>query len=317
MGVKSTSTTKVLLLALFLGAVSGLCSILAWTGPDTIRPASSANPHHSRSENSVNKRIVCIGPNVTETLFALGRGDRVVGVSDFCNYPPEALGVAKVGAFINPNLEKITALRPDLVVVQGMQEKMDRFCKSRGIPILHVHMNTLSSIYSGILNLGRKFDAIKRAYELCEEIQAQIERISKEVAPYPPRKVFICLGRADGGLTNLFTAGGSSYISEILEVAGGENIFGDLKHPYPEVSKESLIKRGPEVILEMRPGESIPDFRQSRILGDWQILQGIPAISTGAIHILTEDFILVPGPRVGMATRFLARTLHPEPRHES
>ena len=261
---------------------------------------------------AVPKRVVSMGPNLTETIFALGRGDHVVGVTDFCIYPPEVRNLPKVGGYINPNLERLLALGPDLVIVRGKHEKVDRFCRSKAIPILHVHMDTLSSIYEGIIQLGSVFRKVERAQMLCEGIRHQLKAVSRDVSQYPRQKVFISLGRAPGSLANIYTAGGPSFMSEILKIAGGDNIFEDLKQSYPEVSKESLIRRAPEVIFEMRPGEGIPDSRRKQIREDWKALRGIPAIVNGRIHILTEDYLLIPGPRVGVATRFLAKTLHPD-----
>jgi iron complex transport system substrate-binding protein len=266
---------------------------------------------------SVPRRVVSMGPNLTETIFALGRGDRVVGVTDFSSYPPEAKKLPKVGGYINPNLERITALRPDLVIVRGKYEKVDKYCRSRGIRIVHVNMDNLTSIYQGIYELGRIFGKLEKAQDLCAAIRNQLEKVSREAARYPRQKVFVCLGRAPGSLSSIYTAGRPSFITEILKVAGGDNIFEDVKQPYPEASKESLIRRAPEVILEMRAGEKISESRRRQIIDDWKILGGVPAITKERIYVLTEDFLLVPGPRVGIAASFLLETLQAEIKSES
>ena len=284
--------------------------------PDTRSgsPADLSNPGQALAGgySAVPKRVVSIGPNLTETIFALGRGDHVVGVTDFCTYPPEVRNLPKVGGYINPNLERLLALGPDLVIVRGKHEKVDRFCRSKAIPILHVNMDSLSSIYEGIIQLGSVFRKVERAQMLCEAIRHQLKAVSRHVSQYPRLKVFISLGRAPGSLANIYTAGGPSFMTEILKIAGGDNIFEDVKKSYPEVSKESLIRRAPEVIFEMRPGEDLADARRKQIREDWKVLRGVPAIANGRIHILTEDYLLIPGPRVGVATRFLAETLHPD-----
>ena len=261
---------------------------------------------------SVPQRVVSMGPNLTETIFALGRGDLVVGVTDFSNYPPEAKDLPRVGGYINPNLERLTVLRPDLVIVRGKYEKVAKYCKRKNIPIVHVNMDSLFSIYQGILELGRIFNKVEKAQALCKTIRHQLEEVSRDAAQYGRQKTFVCLGRAPGSLSSIYTAGGPSFVTEILKVAGGDNIFQDVKQPYPEASKESLIRRAPEVILEMRPGEKISRSRREQIIGDWKILRGVPAISNRKIFVLTEDFLLVPGPRVGIAARFLLKTIQTE-----
>ncbi len=261
-------------------------------------------------------RIVSMAPNITETIFALGCGDLLVGVTDFCTYPPEAKGLPKMGGAINPNLEKLIALRPDLVILQGKHEKVDAFCRIRRICVLHVNMDSLSSIYRGIISLGQALHCPRRAQRLCDSIRCELEAVRGVVAGKKRPRIFICLGRASGSLASIYTAGGKSFISEIIKMAGGDNIFEDVTLPYPETSKESLIKRAPEVIIEMRPGEEISDSRRMSLIAQWDILRGIPAVSDRRVCILTEAFLLVPGPRVGTAARFIAETLHPEVKYD-
>jgi iron complex transport system substrate-binding protein len=251
-----------------------------------------------------------MAPHITETVFALGCGKRLIAVTDFCVYPPEAKQLPGVGGYLNPNLERLTALHPDLVILQGKHEKLDRFCRKRGIPVLHVRMDSLSSIYEGIYKLGRVLDCPERAQKLCAAVRADLEQIREKTAGRSRKKVFVCVARPPGSITSLYTAGGPSFVSEILRIAGGENIFSDVTQPYPEASKESLIKRAPEIIIEARPGEEISDVQRRRIISEWNVLSGIPAVVNNRVYIMTEDFLLVPGPRVGASTRCLAQTIH-------
>lgn len=263
-------------------------------------------------EKAVPRRIVSMAPNITETVFALGCGDRLVAVTDFCVHPPEALALPKVGGFYNPNLERMAVLNPDLVLLQGQHEKVDRFCEGRHIPVLHVAMDSLVSIYSGIERLGGALGVPDRAIALNRAIGNDLEAVRQAVNRRPTRKVFVSLGRAMGSMANLYTVGGASFLSEVLRIAGGENVFGDVNLPYPEASKESLVKRVPEVILEMRPGEAMPPERQRQIVADWAVFKTIPAVRDGRVFVVTEDFVLVPGPRVAAVARILAGALHGE-----
>ena len=304
--------TKYLLTTFFIIASTFFPGI-NWPGGQALSPGALIGSHAQAHENETKaRRIVSMAPNITETIFALGCGERLIAVTDFCIYPPEAKELPRVGGHFNPNLERLTVLHPDLVIVQGKHEKMERFCRQKGIPILHVRMDSLSSIYDGILELGRVLNCTERAQKLCAAIRTNLEQIREKTAGRSRKKVFVCLGRSPGSMASLYTAGGPSFVSEILQIAGGENIFSDVTQPYPEASKESLVKRAPEIIIETRPGENITDVQRRRIISEWNVLRGIPAVSNRRVYVLAEDFLLVPGPRVGAAARCLARTLHGE-----
>ncbi|MDY6837501.1 MAG: helical backbone metal receptor [Thermodesulfobacteriota bacterium] len=257
-------------------------------------------------------RAVSLGPNITETIFALGQGHCLVGVSDFDNFPSEARALPRVGGYVNPNLERLLALRPDLILLHGKHEKVDTFCRDKGIRVVHVAMESLSSVFSAITQLGEVFQCPQRAARLCRNIGEDLGALRKKVSVYQRPRVFVCLWRSSAGLSGLGTAGKGSYVGELLEAAGGGSIFEDVAVPYPEVSKESLIKRKPEIILELRPGEEVSHEQKRALISDWQVLRTVPAVQSGRIHILTDDFLLVPGPRMGLAVRAIAQALHPE-----
>jgi len=278
----------------------------------------SGEPHASpsaqaggRMAHSCSIRIICMAPNVTECVFALGCGERVVGVTDFCSYPPEARTKARVGGLVNPNLERIVALGPDLVIVQGRHEKVAEFCRQRQTPLFRVEMNDLASIYSGLMALGARLGCRSRAERLCAEIRQTLESIDGHVAGKPRPRVFLCLGRRPGSLTGLYTTGAKGFLSEILDLAGRENIFADAVTGYPQVSKEALLKRAPDVIIETYPGQELSDAGRRRLMADWQSMPTLPAVRNGRVYLLTEDYLLVPGPRVVLCARRLAGVLHP------
>jgi iron complex transport system substrate-binding protein len=308
MGMLPKNLAKYLLTTFFV--IAFLPSILRPCGQTLSSWALENNSSQPQEIKPKPHRVVSMGPHITETIFALGCGDRLIAVTDFCVYQPEAKKLPRAGGFYNPNLEKLTALHPDLIILQGKHEKLDRFCRKKDIPILHVRMDSLSSIYEGINNLGNVFDCPERAQKLCAAIRDDLEQVREKTAGQSRKKVFVCLGRSPGSIVRLYTAGGPSFVSEILQIAGGENIFSDVTQPYPEASKESLIKRAPEIIIEARPGEKMTDVQREQIISNWNVLSEIPAVANNRVFVLTEDFLLVPGPRVGAAARCLAQTLH-------
>jgi iron complex transport system substrate-binding protein len=265
-------------------------------------------------------RVITIGPNVTETVFALGAGERVIAVTDFCTYPPEARGKARVGGLFHPNLERILALEPDLVLMQNPMEKVIGLCEERGVDWLAVGMNDLAGIYRGIGLLGGKLGLEEEAVRLRAEIESGLDDVRKRVAGLkggpdgggPRVKLFLCTGRAPGELSGLGTIGPGGFLAELVEIAGGENIFTDAVTRYPQVSKEALIRRAPEVIVECRPGADLDEAARDRLAAEWNVLPSLPAVRGGRVRVLTDDFLMIPGPRIVETARRLAEVLHPE-----
>ena len=274
------------------------------------RPVRSPRP--ASAAPALPRRIVCFSPAAAEVFFALSAGERLAGVSDYCVYPEAVKKIPRVGGFYNPNFERLLALSPDLVIVQGQHEKVADFCRSRKIPLIHVQMDSLAGIRDGIFEIGRITGKAAPAKALWGGIQRDLDAVRAAVAGLPRTRVFLCVGRSPDGLNSINTAGGKSFVSELLTLAGGENIFADLTLPYPEAGKESLLTRAPEVILELRPGENLSASRRARIIADWDEMGALPAVRNHRVLILTDEFLMLPGPRVGQAARVLARTLHPE-----
>lgn len=257
------------------------------------------------------RRIVGMAPNIVETIFALGAGDRVVGVSEYTVYPPEARAKPCVGALFNPDLERITALKPDLVVIQDRHAKVEELCRTRGIDLMPVNMARVPSIIEGIDALGRRLGCEARARELVAGIRRDLDAVEKRVAGKPRVKVLICVDRTPGTLKNLFTVGRDSFLSEMVSIAGGESIFNDVARDYFEPSSEEIVMRKPDVVIEMRPGQFADAESQQKLVADWNALATLPAVREKRVHILTDDFVVVPGPRVGLIARRLAAVVHP------
>jgi iron complex transport system substrate-binding protein len=256
-------------------------------------------------------RIICAAPSVTEIVFALGLGERVVGISDFSTFPPEARTVAHIGGLINPNKEKITSLQPDLLIIQGQNESLARFCEEHQVQFLSIEINTLEDIWTAIHTIGQTLGAEEKASALIQKVKDDLQDIKDRIQNRPRKKVFLTLGHTPGDLTGLMTTGPGTFLHELVSVAGGKNIFSDASGLYPQISKESLVKRQPEVILEAIPG-GIPEEKLKLLKKDWSQLPMLPAVKSGNIHFLTEDFLLIPGVRIARTVRRFAEIFHPE-----
>ncbi|HIJ65552.1 MAG TPA: ABC transporter substrate-binding protein [Candidatus Hydrogenedentes bacterium] len=260
---------------------------------------------------AVRRGIITFAPQVTETVFALGAGDRVAGVSSFCDYPEEVASLPKLGGVIDPDLEALTMLAPELIIVQGKSEKIAELANKNQIPLLQVDMDSLAGIYDGIARIGEALDREAPAVALETRIRRELDQIQAAVAGRPRPKVFIVTGRTSHDLNSLYTVGAGSFVSELTAIAGGDNIYSIAKAPYLEASKETLVVAGPDVIIEFHAGEDLSEDERDRFIADWAQLPTLPAQRDGRIYLITESHALRAGPRVAAIARHIASLLHP------
>lgn len=261
------------------------------------------------------QHIVCGSPAVTEIVFALGCADRVVGVSDYSTYPSETRDKASIGGWANLNRERLLVLKPDIIVTQGNHESLATFASEYGIRFHTVKLDTLEDVYTAIASIAGALQVTGRGAELSGRIRGAIGSVRQKVAGVQSKRVLLLFGRTPGDLASFSTVGPGTFLDDLIGIGGGINVFGDAKGAYPQVSKESLLVRKPEVILEIIPG-GLPGNTVNRLRADWQELEDIPAVKSGNIHYLTNDFLMIPGSRVGQAVLIIAEAIHPEVFHE-
>jgi iron complex transport system substrate-binding protein len=258
-------------------------------------------------------RIVSTSPSITETLFALGLGDRVVAVSRSCRYPAEVAARPKVGTFLQPDVELIARLRPDLTIVHPGPNGLDRRLSVLKIPFVTVERGSLSSVFSSIRTIGAAAGIPDRAAALVVTLEARLDRVRRAVAGRRPQKVLLIVGRRPGTLTDLVAVGRSSYLSDLATIAGGANVLSDQGLPeYPRISMETVIRLAPDVIIDAGDMGDTPEERRSRQViteGLWK-RQQIDAARAGRVHAVISDAFVVPGPRVVEATETMALWLH-------
>ncbi|HEO70951.1 MAG TPA: hypothetical protein ENN80_06770, partial [Candidatus Hydrogenedentes bacterium] len=257
------------------------------------------------------ERIIVIGPHLTECVFALGAGGRVVGVDTFSDYPPATRDLPKVGAYIDADLETITILEPDLLIVAGKPGHIMEFAALRSIPVLSIHMDSLATINEGLVQLGEALGCPEHGEALRAEIQSELNAVRELIAGQLRPKVLIVTGRPQHNLNTIFTVGGKSFVSELIQAAGGDNIYQDAPEAYFEASKEDLVIKAPEVIVEFHAGEQLSEKKQARFIADWDRLPSLPAVQNKRIHLVTESHTLRPGPRVKELVWHFTRLLHP------
>ncbi len=260
-------------------------------------------------------RIISTSPSITEMLYAMGLGDRVAGVTTFCHYPPEAARKPKIGNYLQPNLEVIAALRPDLVIaeISGVRQAV-RF-SAAGAKVVEVDDGTIAGIYDSIARIGKATGSQVAASALAGRIRGSLDEVRQRTAKLPPRRVVFVVGRAPGTLTELVVAGKGSYLEEVMALAGGRNIFGDTIAQYSKVTAEELLARNPEVIVdmgEMAETAGVTDRAKRAVVALWSRYPSLAAVKQKRVFAVASDIFVVPGPRVVDAAREFARMLHPE-----
>lgn len=259
-------------------------------------------------------RVVSTSPSITETLFALGLGDRVVGVSTYCRYPEIVKTLPKVGTFLHPDAELIAKLRPDLVIVHAGPHDVVRQLASLGIRSVTVDPGTLPSVYSAIRTIGAAAGISDRAEGLVAELQRHLSQVRAAVAGRTRKKVLVIVGRRAGTLTDLVAVGRDSYLSDLVEIAGGTNVLGGSGLPeYPRISMETVIRLAPDVIVDAGDmGDTPADRlrREAATLRSWSAQTAVAAVRERGIHPVISDAFVVPGPRVVEVADTLASWLH-------
>lgn len=251
-------------------------------------------------------RVVSLAPSLTEIVFALGRGDWLVGVTDFCDYPPEARSKPRIGGPMTPDLERVVRLRPDLVLATAdgnPRETLAQFARLH-IPVFAVKPEGYAGILGSAEAVGRALRAEGEAAALVQDIQGRVAAIRRAVALRPrPRVLYLVW--ADP----LIAAGPATYIHDLMEMAGGENVVRERSVPYPRLSWEEVVGAAPEVILvaSHRDGPDRPSIGEA-----WRGWQCVPAVRSGRIMAVPGDTIHRPGPRVVEGVERLARAIHPE-----
>jgi iron complex transport system substrate-binding protein len=242
------------------------------------------------------QRIISFAPSITETLFALSLGKNVVGVTDFCNYPPEAKKLPKVGGYTNPNYEIILRLKPDLVVLLKEHSSLFGFLQKNKIEYLCIDNQNIPSILSSFKIIGQKCNREKQADSLDRLIRNEMTR---EVLNQPWPKTLICVdreNRGNGKISRIYIAARRSFYNELLSGACMDNVWHDSTITYPEVSSEGIIRMQPDIIIDftMRAHQ----VSEQRIKLDWQSLPMLPAVKNNMIFCISNDYATIPGPRI-------------------
>jgi iron complex transport system substrate-binding protein len=260
----------------------------------------------------VPRRIVSLVPATTEMLFAMGAGDRIVGVSNYDRFPPEVARITKVGGLLDPDVERLLSLKPDLVIVYGTQTDLKQQLERAHVPIYPYVHSGLPDITQTLRALGARIGTKAAADAAAARIEQQLADVARRVAGRPRPSTLLVFGRERGTLRRVHASGGYGFLHDVLELAGGTDVLNDLRKQSVEMSTEMILTRKPDVILELHYGDSLNPASMEAERLVWNTLPSLPAVRNKRVYLLAGDEFVVPGPRIAVAAERFARTLHPE-----
>jgi iron complex transport system substrate-binding protein len=257
------------------------------------------------------RRIVSLSPNVTEMLYGIGAFGQLVGISDYCTYPPEVNRLPSIGGWHTPSLEKLAGLHPDLVVVdEGQAAFVESNMKSLGIPMLVVPNRSIQDVYSGIESLGRGTGHADEARKLIAAMREGLLRVSQKTAGKTRPRVVLIVDRTPGTLRDLYIATEGGFLAELVAIAGGRVTAPRSPRGYAKLSKEDLLALNPDIILDFIHGV------KSRFSGDpieaWREMPELKAVRSGQVHGVNEDFVPHASQRMVQTAELFAKLIHPE-----
>ena len=280
-----------------------LCALAAF-----LAVAAAGSPSQAQSRPS---RIVSLVPALTEIVFAVGAGDRVIAVSSYDEDPPEVKKLPKVGALLDPDVERIIAMRADLVLLYGSQTDLITQLTRASIPFFDYRHGGLATVTTTIRALGQRVGASERAGQIAGTIERRMAALRQRTASLKKPRTLLVFTRERGSLRNIYASGGRGFLHEILEAAGGINVFADIQAESVQASSELILARAPEVILELR-AENIPSAEEMPTeVNSWRTLSSIPAVRNNRLYFLPGRWYVVPGPRVAESAEAIAALIHP------
>lgn len=242
-------------------------------------------------------RIISFAPSITETLFALGLGEKVVGVTRYCKYPSQTEKIDKIGGYTDINLEKVLSLKPDLIILQKEhQRKQIKFLTQHGIRFITIDNTTCANICSSFVKIGNVCGAEKKADSL---VMAFKNNLQEKTITYPVPSVLMCIGRdnpGSGRISGAFIVSRSTLYNEMIEAAGGHNAYRDSLPQYLKISTEGIITLNPDIIIDL--ASSMSDYSCDNLIKDWNSLPMVKAVKNKQVSCVNADYATVPGPRI-------------------
>ncbi len=262
------------------------------------------------------RRIVSTAPSFTEIVYAIGAGDRLVGVSNHCHFPTDVERLPKVGTYLRPNVEAIVRLKPDLVLLNEDVPQVASQLGRLGIPPLRLNNTGLEDMFRSIRQIGIAIDMTTKAARLEQSIRDRLQALRRVTAGKPRKSLLFIVGRTPGRLDGLVAVGKGSFLNELIAIAGGHNALADSLVSYPRISLEAVLRINPEVIVDMGDmAETIgvTETHKQDVVKLWEKQGDLKAVTSKRVYAVAADIFVVPGPRIAEAAEAFAKMLQERP----
>lgn len=269
-------------------------------------------------------RIISLSPVGTEILYMLGQEDDIIGVTSFCDYPPEVKQIPKIGGFTDVSLENLVSMKPDLIVIQDIHKDLALDLSKLGMTYVMAKQGSIDDIYQSIAAVGAACGVDDFAERRVNDIKLLVSAIAEKSASLPKRRVLICASRelSEPRISVFWGAGGKSFYDELISLAGGENVLKNDVAAYPKISAEGFMSLNPEVIIDLvgdsayyhSSGNIDKDavFAEERLREQWLTGPQVSAVKQNRIYLMRGTMYLRPGPRIPEILKAFAAAIHPE-----
>jgi iron complex transport system substrate-binding protein len=259
------------------------------------------------AQNTIPQRVISLSPNLTELVYDIGAQDQLVGDTDYCKFPPGAEKKEKIGGWINPNFEKIVSLKPDLVLALTFDEKAIYTLKKLKIPMAIFNCDRVQNILENYDQLGRLLGRTVQAQTARQALAERLEKIKRKAKGQKPLSVLFVIGRTPGTIDQVYAVGGKNFINELIQMAGGENVMTDAMTDYPMISKEELIRRDPDLIVDSILSHELKGS-ESEKKNAWDQMPVLKAVKQKKVYYFSNQDFLIPGPSMVKLGEFLCDT---------
>jgi iron complex transport system substrate-binding protein len=252
------------------------------------------------------KKIISLAPNITEILFALELDEEILAVTDFCDYPNAALTKPKIGGFVNPSIEMIISLNPDLVIAtrDGNRRETIQRLNDLGLSVYVINPKGFDGVMKTIQNIGEVVGRQDEERKIVTALRTKRENILALTQSLPKPRIFFQVGEAP-----IITVGRETLANDLIRLAGGRSISENETINYPHYSIETIMFKAPEVII-ISSMESKRDYLN--LVKKWQNWKNIPAVKMNAIYVVDSNLVDRPSPRIGEGLETIVRMIHPE-----
>lgn len=257
-------------------------------------------------------RVIALLPNFTEIVIALGAGECLVGYSNLADTQGLPARAVNVGGALDPDTERIVALKPDLIFLQDTQRELQKRLSSLGLRAIALPSFTCADVYHSIKTIAGLLDRQPEGKKLIKKIKGELSDVSRRVSTQPPVSAMLVIGHADGALREIYLAGRGTFLDELLVYAGGTNVMTENNIPYPKIGTEDVMLLNPEVIFVLDPNKDDSPAALIRERRLWAQLPYLQAVKKKRIYLLPQEHLLIPGPRMAQIAVAFASRLHPE-----